>query len=106
MANQLVIPIDRPPLCCLGPLGDTDPFTLINAETNRIPFRSANFNLNLWKNTFRSWPNYTKGWKDWYLRMTGKQQVYWAERKLDQCIRLSIADMARNENMLIVASYF
>jgi hypothetical protein len=33
-------------------------------------------------------------------------EVYWGERKLDQCIRLSIADMEKNESMLIVASYF
>jgi hypothetical protein len=33
-------------------------------------------------------------------------QVYWAERKLDQCIRLSIADMQKNESMMIAAAYF
>jgi len=32
--------------------------------------------------------------------------VYWAERKLDQCIRLSIADMQKNESMMIAAAYF
>ena len=30
----------------------------------------------------------------------------WGERKPDQCIRLSIADMERNESLLIAASYF
>jgi hypothetical protein len=33
-------------------------------------------------------------------------QVYWAERKIDQCIRLSIADMQKNESMMIAATYF
>jgi hypothetical protein len=33
-------------------------------------------------------------------------QVYWAERKLDQCIKLSIADMENNELMMIAATYF
>ncbi|XP_066353170.1 uncharacterized protein [Miscanthus floridulus] len=33
-------------------------------------------------------------------------QVYWAERKLDQSIRLSIADMQKNESMIIAAAYF
>jgi hypothetical protein len=33
-------------------------------------------------------------------------QVYWAERKIDQCIRLSIADMQKNESMMIAAAYF
>jgi len=32
--------------------------------------------------------------------------VYWGESKLDQCIRLSIADMEKNESMMIAASYF
>jgi len=75
-------------------------------ETNRIPFRAENFSLDLWKDTFRSWPNPTKGWKDWFLRVSNTNEVYWGERKLDQCIRLSIADMERNESMLIAASYF
>jgi hypothetical protein len=33
-------------------------------------------------------------------------QVCWAERKLDQCIKLSIADMQKNESMMIVVAYF
>jgi hypothetical protein len=33
-------------------------------------------------------------------------QVYWAEQKLDQCIKLSIADMQKNESMMIAAAYF
>jgi hypothetical protein len=87
-------------------MGDPDPTDLINAEVNRIPFRALNFSLNLWKDTFRSWPKTTKGWKDWYLRVDGSMQVYWTERKLDQCIRLSIANMQKNESMMIVAAYF
>jgi hypothetical protein len=33
-------------------------------------------------------------------------QVYWAEQKLNQCIKLSIADMQKNESMMIAAAYF
>jgi len=33
-------------------------------------------------------------------------EVRWDEWKLDQCIRLSLADMERNESLLIAASYF
>jgi len=33
-------------------------------------------------------------------------QVYWTEQKLDQCMRLSIADMQKIESMMIAASYF
>jgi len=87
-------------------LGDPDPPYLINAETNRIPFKAENFSLDMWKDTFRSWPSSTKGWKDWFLRVSNSNKVQWGERKLDQCIRLSIADMDRNESLLIVASYF
>jgi len=46
------------------------------------------------------------GWKDWFLRVSHSNEVQWGERKLDQCIRLSIAHMHRNESLLIAASYF
>ena len=106
MSEKLVIPTEQPHLQCLGPLGDPDPTDLINAETNKIPFRADNYSLDLWKDTFRSWPNSTKGWKDWFLRVSNTNEVYWGECKIDQCIRLSIVDMERNESLLIAASYF
>ena len=106
LSNKIAIPTDQPHLQCLGPLGDPDPTDLINAETNRIPFRAKNFSLDLWKDTFCSWPSPTVGWKDWFLRVSHSNEVQWGERKLDQCIRLSIADMHRNESLLIAASYF
>jgi len=40
------------------------------------------------------------------MRVSGANEVYWAERKLDQCIRLSIADMEKNKSMMIAAAYF
>ena len=40
------------------------------------------------------------------MRVSDTNEVFWGERKLDQCIRLSIADMERNESLLIAASYF
>jgi len=101
-----VVPTEQPHFQCLGPLGNPDPTDLINAETNRIPFRAENFSLVIWKDTFRSWPSSTKGWKDRFLGVSNSNEVQWGERKLDQCIRLSIADMNRNESLLIVASYF
>jgi len=106
LADKIVIPTDQPHFQCLGPLGNPDPTDLINAETNRIPFRAENFSLDLWKDAFRSWPSPTKGWKDWFLRIGNSNEVQWGERKLDQCIGLSIADMERNESLLIAASYF
>ena len=101
-----MIPTDQPHFQCLGPLGNPDPTDLINAETNRIPFRTENFSLDLWKDTFCSWPSSTKGWKDWFLTIGNSNKVQWGERRLDQCIRLSIADMERNESLLIATSYF
>jgi len=103
---KIVIPTEQPHLQCLGPLGDPDPTNLINAETNRIPFRAENFSLDLWKDTFRSWPKPTKGWNDWFLRVSKTQEGRWGERNIDQCVRLSIANMEKNESMLIATSYF
>jgi len=106
LADKIVVPADQPHFQCTGPLSNPDPTDLINAETNRIPFRAENFSLDLWKDTFRSWPSSTKGWRDWFLRVGNSNEVQWGERKLDQCIRSSIADMERNESLLIAASYF
>jgi len=103
LSKKIVIPTEQPHLQCLSPLGDPDPTDLINAETNRIPSRAENLSLDLWKDTFLSWPNPTKGWKDWFLRVSKTNEGYWSERKIDQCIRLSIVDMERNESMLIAA---
>ena len=86
MAKKIVIPTDQPHFQYLGPLGNPDPTDLINAETNRIPFRAENFSLDLWKDTFRSWPSPTKGWRDWFLRIDNLNEVQWGERKLDQLL--------------------
>ena len=40
------------------------------------------------------------------ISVSNSNEVQWGERKLDQCIRLSLADMERNESLLIAASYF
>ena len=56
---------------------DPDTTDLISAETNKIRFRAENFSLDLWKDTFRSWPKPTKGWKDWFVRASGTNEVYW-----------------------------
>ena len=40
------------------------------------------------------------------MRVSHSNEVQLGERKLDQCIRLSPADMDRNESLLIAASYF
>ena len=40
------------------------------------------------------------------MRVSHANEVQWGEQKLDQCIRLSLADIERNESLLIAASYF
>ena len=40
------------------------------------------------------------------MRVSHSNEVQWGEQKLDQCIRLSLADMERNESLLIAALYF
>uniref|UniRef100_A0A0E0F8Q9 DUF1409 domain-containing protein n=1 Tax=Oryza meridionalis TaxID=40149 RepID=A0A0E0F8Q9_9ORYZ len=59
----------------LGPIGNLDPIDFITGETNRIPIRLANPNLNHWKNTFKSWPSLEKttpekSWITWYKRVS------------------------------------
>nr|CAE76022.1 B1292H11.8 [Oryza sativa Japonica Group] len=61
----------------LGPIGNLDPTDFITGETNRIPFRLANPNLNHWKNTFKSWPSLEKtapekSWTTWYKRVSAR----------------------------------
>ena len=104
--RKLLFPSINPTFNALVHWETQIPTNLINAETNRIPFRAENFSLDLWEDTFRSWPSSTKGWRDWFLRIGNSNEVQWGEHKLDQCIRLSIADMERNESLLIAASYF
>jgi hypothetical protein len=57
-------------------MGNLDPTDLINTETNRISFGAENFSLDLWKDTFQSWPKTTKGWKNWFMRVSGSNEVY------------------------------
>ena len=40
------------------------------------------------------------------MRVSKTHEVRWGERNIDQFIRLSIANMEKNESMLIAASYF
>jgi len=47
LVDKIVIPTDQPHFQCLGQLGNPDPTDLINAETNKIPFRTENFSLDL-----------------------------------------------------------
>lgn len=110
--QQLSSQVAIPDLChenqfFLGPIGNADPAQFINAETNRIPFRQVNPSLSHWTNTFKSWPSANvKTWPDWYKRVSASKQAHWDELGISQCLALTLADMKRDESMLLVAAYF
>ena len=90
----------------LGPIGNLDPTDFIIGETNRIPFRLANPNLGHWKNTFKSWPSLEKSWPVWYKRISASKQVHWDELGIGQALALTIANSAKDEPLMVSASYF
>ena len=87
-------------------MGNPDPIELINLETHRIPFKQSTMDLDHWLGTFRSWPNETPGWREWYQRIAAPKRVQWDELKIGQCINLSLSQMERNEPLVMAASYF
>ena len=89
----------------LGPMGNSDPTSIINLETNRIPLKSSDMNLN-WSQAFRSWTSVTPGWRNWFRRIANVQRTIWEQYDIGQCLNLSLSEMIRNEPMLISASNF
>ncbi|RLN40972.1 hypothetical protein C2845_PM01G49580 [Panicum miliaceum] len=87
-------------------MGNPDPTDLINLETHRIPFKQSPMDFGQWAGAFRSWPNETPGWKEWYHRLAKFKRVQWDELKIGQCINLSLSQMEKNEPFVIAASYF
>nr|ABA98206.1 retrotransposon protein, putative, Ty3-gypsy subclass [Oryza sativa Japonica Group] len=95
----------------LGPIGNLDPTDFITGETNRIPFRLANPNLNHWKNTFKSWPSLEKtapekSWTTWYKRVSANKAAHWDEIGISQALALTIANSAKDEPLMAAATYF
>jgi hypothetical protein len=56
--DQVLIPTSSPDSIFLGPMGDLDPLSFINAETLHIPFKISNVSLEQWSKGFRLWPSY------------------------------------------------
>ena len=76
MENEIWIPsFVIPNAYYLGPKGDTNPLDFINQETNQIPFKQSLVDLSSWntKNIFRNWPKMSKGWRDWFCRVSDKK---------------------------------
>jgi hypothetical protein len=90
----------------LGPIGNTDPTELINAENNRVPFRLTNPSLGHWTIAFKSWPSAVKTWPDWYKRVSASKQTHWEEIGISQALALTAVDMAKDEPMMSAATYF
>nr|AAX96228.1 hypothetical protein LOC_Os11g17250 [Oryza sativa Japonica Group]ABA92684.1 hypothetical protein LOC_Os11g17250 [Oryza sativa Japonica Group] len=63
----------------LGPMGDPDPTDLINAETERIPFKQTKPDLAQWKLTIHFWPSKLKGYRSWYKRLAAAKRYHWEE---------------------------
>jgi hypothetical protein len=92
-------------MICLGPMGNPDPTTLINLEAGRIPLKASNMNSD-WFQAFRSWPNVTPGWRNWFRRIANTHRANWEQYDIDQCLNLTLSEMVRNGPMLISASFF
>jgi len=102
----MIIPLEnQPSMIYLGPMGNPDLINIINLETNRIPLKSFDMNLD-WPQAFRSWPSVTPGWRNWFRRMANSQRTNWEQYDISQCLNLSLSEVIRNEPMLISASYF
>lgn len=107
MKNHILIPLaSNPSIYLLGPMGDPDPTNFINAETNRIPFKNSSFDFSHWNHTFRSWPSPVLGWRNWFNRMAAHKRVFWEENDIAQCLTVSLAEMERNNSLLIAATHF
>nr|ABF96978.1 hypothetical protein LOC_Os03g33870 [Oryza sativa Japonica Group] len=107
LSHQIAVPsITDEHQIFLGPVSNPDPTEFINGETNRIPFRFANPDLSLWKNTFKSWPSAEKSWPAWYMRMSASKLTHWEEIGISQALALTVADMAKEEPMMVAATYF
>jgi hypothetical protein len=66
-----LIPIeDKSSSNFLGPVGISDPHEFIEAESNRVPFKSALARPHAWQDAFKNWPlSPITGWRNWYKRI-------------------------------------
>jgi hypothetical protein len=87
-------------------MGNSDPTDLINMEIVCIALKHSNMNVQDWNDVFRSWPNVTPRWRNWYLRMAASKRTIWDEYDIVQCTNLSLSNIAINESILITTSHF
>ena len=101
LRGNMIIPLENEPsMIYLGPMGNPDPTSIINLETNRIPLKSSDMNLDC-SQAFRSWPSVTPGWRNWFRSIANSQRTNWEQYDIGQCLNLSLSEMIRNEPTLI-----
>ena len=100
------IPSNAPGRFLLGPMGNQDPTDIICHETHRTPFKSSPPSVIDWDKSFRSWPTLVPGWRDWYRRVSASKNKIWTDLGISHCIKLSLANIQKNEPLLSSTSYF
>jgi hypothetical protein len=51
-------------------MGTSDPLEVIEAQSQRIPFKAALSRTHEWQDTFKDWPlRLIASWRNWYERM-------------------------------------
>ena len=84
---------------------DSNPSSIINLETGRIPLKASNMTSD-WSPAFRSWPSVTPGWRNWFCSVAGSYRATWEQYDISRSLDLSLSEMVKNEPMLISASFF
>jgi hypothetical protein len=106
-----LIPIeDKSSSYFLDPVGILDPLEFIEAESNRVPLKSALVRPHAWKDAFKNWLlSPIAGRRNWYKRILENKSVKtsnWNNLRIAQCLELSLAETPKNENLLIAACHF
>jgi hypothetical protein len=106
-----LIPIkDKSSSYFLGIVGISVPLEFIEAESNRIPFKSALSRPHAWQDAFKNWPlPPIAGRRKWYKRILEDKSVKtsnWDSLRIAQCLELSLVETPENESLLIAACHF
>jgi hypothetical protein len=106
-----LIPIeDQSTSYFLGPVGISDPSEFIAAEAQRNPFKASLSKPHEWQDAFKNWPlPLIAGWRNWYKRMLDDDSAKtsnWDNLLIADCLELSLAEIPKNENLLIAACHF
>jgi len=76
-------------------------------EEKKRKGEEGELNMNLdWPQAFRSWPNTTPGWRNWFRKVAGIYRAIWEQYDIGQCLNLSLSKMVKNEPLLTSASFY